>query len=109
MLKKFEKPTKKSKSHSEDIEEEMELGEKEEEVYSEEGREKLIEGDEIENWEEGFMEGAEGKGHRNSCSYCGKNLEEEVFEREFDGKMRWFCSEEHAQRYADKIKKEKKR
>jgi YHS domain-containing protein len=95
---------------SEETEEEMELGEKEEEVYSEEGREKLVEGDEIEEWEEGFMEGAEGRGKKNCCAYCGKLLEEEeVYEREFDGEMKWFCSEAHAEKYAEKLEKQGKK
>ncbi|MEM4336584.1 MAG: hypothetical protein QXG86_01100 [Candidatus Woesearchaeota archaeon] len=36
-------------------------GEKEMDVYSEEGREEGLEEDEIEVWEEGFAEGAESK------------------------------------------------
>jgi len=96
--------------NSEETEEDMETGQKEEDVYSEEGREKLTEDAEISETEEGFMEGAEGRGEMNCCAYCGKNLgedEEGVVEREFDGEIKWFCSEEHAQKYADKIEKEK--
>ena len=95
---------------SEETEVDMETGKKEEDVYSEEGREKLTEDDEMDEREAGFMEGAEGRGEMNCCTYCGKNLgedEEGVVEREFDGEIKWFCSEEHAQKYADKIEKEK--
>lgn len=39
----------------------IEEGTKEENVYSEEGREEERESDEIDDWEEGFAEGAESK------------------------------------------------
>lgn len=96
----------------EEQETEMESGRRDEDVYKEAGREKLREDAEIEDWEEGFMEGAEGRGEQNCCAYCGKLLGEkktEVFEREFDGEIKWFCSDEHAQKYADKLKKRKQR
>ena len=92
----------------EEVEEEMEEGRKEENVYSEEGREKLAEADEIEPFEEGFMEGAEGRGRKNCCAECGKLIEEEdenIVERKFDGEIKWFCSEEHAENYAKKHKR----
>lgn len=38
-------------------------GEKEEDVYTSEGREEMREEDELDDWEEGYVEGAEGK-HR---------------------------------------------
>jgi hypothetical protein len=96
----------------EEIEGEMEQGKKDETVYSEEGREKLKEDGEIEDWEEGFMEGAEGRGEENSCTECGKLLgeeETEVYEREFDGEIKKFCCESHAQKYAEKLEKEKEK
>jgi hypothetical protein len=82
---------------SEEAKDEMETGEKEEDVYSEEGREKLEEDAEIDNWEEGFMEGAEHKGEQAMCAHCRKVLDqekEEVFEQEVNGRVIWFCSEE---------------
>ena len=45
----------------EDPELEMELGRKDEDIYDEDGREELLDDDEIEAWEEGFMAGAEGE------------------------------------------------
>jgi len=96
----------------EEQETEMEKGARDEEVYKEAGREKLKEDDELEDWEEGFMEGAEGRGEQNCCAYCGKLLgedREKVIEREFDGEIKWFCCEEHAQKYADKLKKKQQR
>ena len=52
--------------HEEDsdtVELEMETGEKDEDVYTEEGRQKLQEDDEIEPWEEGFAKGAQPDKH----------------------------------------------
>ena len=49
---------------SEEKKKDMDLGEKDEEVYTEEGRENLEEDGEIDTWEEAFMEGAEGRGHK---------------------------------------------
>ncbi len=52
------------KETSEQLSEEMDLGEVDEDVYTEEGREKETEDDEISAEEEGFMAGAEGKGRK---------------------------------------------
>lgn len=97
---------------SEEIEQEMESGEADEEVYTEEGREKLVEDGEITDTEAGFMEGAEDRGEQTSCAYCGKAIAEDkknIFEREFDGELKVFCSEEHANKYAEKLEKEKQK
>ena len=94
---------------SEDIKKGMEEGKEEETVYSEEGREKLSEDDEMEPFEEGFMEGAEGRGQKTSCAECGKLIgedDEDIVEREFEGDMKVFCSAEHAENYAKKHKEE---
>ena len=94
----------------EQIGEDMEKGKKDEDVYSEEGDEKLVEDDEMEDWEEGFMEGAKGRGGKTSCAYCGKMVSENkksIFEREFDGELKVFCSEEHAEKYAERLMKQK--
>jgi hypothetical protein len=80
---------------------EMDEGEKEEEVYSKKGREKLTEEDEIEPWEEGFMEGASDKGKEGHCPVCGKPLsedKEEIIEKEIDGETVQFCSEKCAKK-----------
>jgi len=45
----------------EDAKLEIEEGLKEENIYSEEGREEELEEDELEPWEEGYAEGAESK------------------------------------------------
>ncbi|MBR9692214.1 hypothetical protein GOV06_05520 [Candidatus Woesearchaeota archaeon] len=96
---------------SEEIEQGMEEGKKEENVYSEEGREKLAEDDEIEPFEEGFMEGAEGRGKKNSCAECGAQIaedDENIVEREINGEVKVFCSAEHAENYAANHPEEEK-
>jgi len=77
----------------------MDIGKKEEEVYSETGREKLVDDDEIAPWEEGFMEGAEERGELAKCAYCGKVLgEENIVEKRVKGEIYLFCSENHAEK-----------
>lgn len=53
------------KETPEQLGEEMDLGEVDEDVYTEEGREKALEDDDISAEEEGFMEGAAGKGKQS--------------------------------------------
>ena len=81
----------------EDEEIKMHTGEKEADVYTKEGREELEEDEEgIAPWEEGFMEGASGKGSKGTCENCGKPLsqnEAEVIEREYRGETYFFCSD----------------
>lgn len=75
-------------------------GDEEVDVYHQEGREDLVESDEIEAWEEGFAEGAEGKGHLGVCAHCGAVLGDrqgEVVEKKFDDEIRLFCSDKCAQ------------
>ena len=78
---------------------EMDIGEREEEVYGEQGREKLVEDDELEPWEEGFMEGAEQRGELAKCAYCGKILgqsKKNTVEKKINGEIFLFCSADHA-------------
>lgn len=73
-----------------------------EEIYSEKGREKLVEGDEIEPWEEGFMEGADEDGKQAKCRKCGKPLlGMDLVEREIDGELCWFCCDMCANKYEE--------
>ena len=77
-------------------------------LYSEEGREEAIEDDEMEPWEEGFMEGAESEGQNAKCRKCGKLLTlEDTVEIEVNGHLYWFCSEEHAEEYGAEHRKKK--
>jgi len=90
---------------TEELKKDMEEGKKEEDVYSEEGRENLADDGELDPAEQGFMEGAEGRGKKQCCAECGKLLgedEDAIIEREFDGEVKWFCSAEHAENYAKK-------
>ena len=66
-----------------------------EEVYSSEGREKLVEEDEISPWEAAFMEGADDDGQNAKCRYCGKMLDREntIVEKVIDGEIHRFCCE----------------
>ncbi|HLD06613.1 MAG TPA: hypothetical protein VJC16_03710 [Candidatus Nanoarchaeia archaeon] len=73
-----------------------------EEIYSDEGREEMVENDEIEPWEEGFMEGAEQGGQNAKCRKCGKVLvNRDMVEREIKGAVCWFCSEDCADKYEE--------
>lgn len=94
-----------------EISKKMDEGNLEEDVYSEEGRGKEVEDDEIAPWEEGFAMGAEAGGKGAKCRYCGKIIieKDDVFERKVDGKLCFFCSEDHAEKYIEKAKKGKKK
>lgn len=86
-----------------DKEEEFALGEAEEDVYTEEGREDLEESDEISNVEEGFMQGWEEESKVSRCANCKKVLrEDKEYEEDINGKMAYFCSEECAEIYKKK-------
>ncbi|MFC1723892.1 hypothetical protein ACFL0V_07160 [Nanoarchaeota archaeon] len=81
----------------------METGEKEETVYDEAGREKLVEDGEIEPDEAGFMEGAEDDGEQGKCAFCGAMiLKDNTVEARINDKVSWFCSQEHAEKYREK-------
>lgn len=70
-------------------------------IYSEEGREELLEGGGIRPEEAGFMEGASGLGQGAKCRRCGKILKEyeDVFEQEVEGEIYRFCSKKCADKY----------
>jgi len=108
---------------SDEIKEEMEHGDKDEDVYSREGREQLeddaeiepwegreqLEDDaEIEPWEEGFMEGASAAGQLGKDALTGEPLMdvEDVVEAEIDGKIYRFVSKENAEKFREKKKQE---
>jgi YHS domain-containing protein len=87
-----------------DIRTDMETGEKEETVYDEEGREKLVEDGEISPEEAGFMEGAEDDGEQGKCANCGAALmdAENTVETKIEGKTYWFCSSACVDEYKKK-------
>jgi len=72
-------------------------------VYESEGRENLVEDDEMSAEEEGFLQGAEGLGQDAKCRKCGKILMEadDVIEKEIKGEVLRFCSEECEQQYEE--------
>ncbi|MCD6589900.1 hypothetical protein J7K74_01800 [Candidatus Woesearchaeota archaeon] len=69
-------------------------------VYSDEGREELLEGDEISPEEEGFMQGYNNEDVAK-CAFCHKPLLDPstVVERIIDNKVYRFCSEECAEEF----------
>lgn len=78
----------------------IDAGKQEADVYTEEGREVLTENAEIEPWEEGFAQGAEGRGHLAVCAHCGEVLSgdpEKDVEREYSGDVLVFCSDKCAE------------
>lgn len=91
----------------EEAEFKIHVGEKEADVYTEEGQDELTEDEGgIAPWEEGFSRGAElvEGGH---CAHCHKPLgdrEEDVFEKEYKGETLLFCSEKCANAGAVKKK-----
>jgi len=64
-------------------------------IYSEEGREDLMENeDEITGTDEGFMKGYNESAASSKCTGCKKLLEgHETIEKEFKGKNYRFCSQ----------------
>ncbi len=98
------------KTKSEDDEEKAIIeGDEDEEVYTSKGREKLEEDDEIETWEEGFMEGASDAGQLGKDALTGEPLMdvEDVYELQFNGKMYRFVNEKNAKKFLEKQKVKK--
>ena len=90
----------------EKIKEDIELGRKEEDVYTEEGRGVLVEGDEITDQEAGFVKGYEEEEKVVFCQNCNKVLVDENFvEEEIDDDIVRFCSDECAEEYTRSTKK----
>lgn len=94
---------------SEEHELAMAVGDEDEDVYTEEGRKKLEEDDEIEPWEEGVMEGAAGIGQLGKDALTGKPIidADEVIEMELDGKLYRFVSTKNAEKFREKMLKQK--
>lgn len=87
------------------IEREIETGDKEEDIYTDEGREVAEDDDMITNEEEGFMEGYDEGDRATKCARCKTLLEEDFIEEEINGEEYRFCSE----KCAETFKKPKKR
>lgn len=81
----------------------MERGDKEEDIYTESGREELLEEeDEINEVEEGFMEGYASGERTFACAHCHKILAENPIEEEFSGKLCRFCSSVCVTKYEER-------
>ena len=94
------KDTHNHKKTIEEEQQEMGLGDADEEVYSEAGREKLTEDDdEMTDSDEGFMKGYDEGAKMAKCVVCGEVLAESFVEREFNGQVYRFCSDEHAEKF----------
>ena len=82
----------------EEMEQKMSTGEAETDVYSEEGREELMEDDEVSEWEEGFAEG-EAEPEKAHCAGCGKVLGQDkskIVEKEVKHTIYYFCCDKCA-------------
>jgi len=93
---------------SEQKEEAMEHGERDEDPATEEGREKLVEDGEMEPWEAGFTEGASDEGQLGKDALTGEPLMdvEDVVETKIDGKLYRFVNSENARKFREKKKEE---
>ncbi|MBI2668740.1 hypothetical protein HYX14_02775 [Candidatus Woesearchaeota archaeon] len=96
---------------SEEIEQDMKTGKKNEDIYEKEGRELLEEDDEIDTWEEGFMEGAHDGGQLGKDALTGEPLlnVEDVVELEYKGEIYRFVNDENAGKWLEMAKKGKKK
>jgi len=70
-------------------------------VYSKEGREDLVENDEISPEEEGFMQGEHDGGQGAKCRKCGKILMDDFIERKKGDEILRFCCEECSEKYME--------
>ena len=89
----------------------MKAGQEDEDIYTKEGEELLGDDDEIEPWEEGFMQGASGAGQLGKDALTGKPLMggDEVIEMELEGRMYRFANRENADKFRQKKMMEKKK
>jgi hypothetical protein len=78
---------------------EIKEGNKDEDIYTEEGREAAEDDDAITNVDEGFMEGYESGEKAAKCAKCNKVLEDDLVEKEIDGEDYRFCSEQCAETF----------
>ncbi len=87
---------------------EMELGERDENLETEEGREKQVEEDEVEPWEAGLMQGESDEGQLAKDALTGEPLMgvDDVVESVIDGKTYRFVNEENAQKFREKKEEE---
>ena len=96
----------------EQMKKEIVEGKKEEDLYTDAGREVMREGGGLTDLEEGFMQGYKEGEKMAVCANCGIVLREDVVEEEFEeknGMHRYrFCSSECATKFEEKIRKKRK-
>ncbi|MFH1641874.1 MAG: hypothetical protein ABIC04_03160 [Nanoarchaeota archaeon] len=77
--------------------------EEDDDIYSDEVREDLMDSDGISAAEEGFMEGAHDDGQGAKCRKCGKPLGDDFIERRIESNEIFrFCSDECCEEYLKK-------
>lgn len=86
----------------------IQTGESEEDVYSTEGREQMVEDGEISPQEAGFMEGANKLGQLGKDALTGEPLmgASDVVEIELDGEKYRFVNSKNAEKFREKKEKE---
>ena len=94
------------KKTKEEVMRDMEIGDKEEDIYSKEGREELLEDeDEISDVDEGFMKGYDEGQKMAECCTCRKVLDKDIVEEELDDEVYRFCSSKCASAFEEKFAK----
>ncbi len=80
------------------------MEEKEQDIYSKEGREKLVEDGEITPEEDGFMQGESNEGQDAKCRNCGTALldEKKIVEKVIKEEKCLFCCDKCAEEYSEK-------
>ncbi len=90
----------------EQIEDDMKLGKKDEDIYEEPGQELLEEDDELAPWEQGFMQGAAKAGQLGKDALTGESLKaRDIVELRINGKLYRFNSIDNAIKFKQKVQK----
>ena len=76
--------------------------EEELDIYEGKSREELVDADEIDDDEEGFMKGYESESDAAFCDTCKKILTRTHVEKEINAEVYSFCSEECAENFERK-------
>jgi hypothetical protein len=82
--------------HGEKEAEQMDQGNKDEDIYDETGSDKQTHNDEITSEEGGFVQGYE---KATACTNCGNDLTENSVDSEVDDEIRQFCSQDCVDEY----------
>ncbi|MDD5178189.1 MAG: hypothetical protein PHT54_02815 [Candidatus Nanoarchaeia archaeon] len=72
-------------------------------IYDGEDREEMVEEDELEGFEDGFMQGYNEGERAAKCALCRAVLDVDFVEEEINGKVYRFCSEDHAEIYKNRL------